>query len=575
MVLNALSIGGKIYSIALGMVALLIAVSAASLYMVDRVRDELQLQASIFLPLANRIASVETTVLDGEVLIERLRHAMDQGDVNATPEVLHKRLAQIGEEAHEQFQRAYALLESIDYDRLSKEGAVTAAQVEATLKSVESEYRDYQSKLDRMLDAQTQNASSDLALLNQMLMEDEQEIYHHLELVRARMQEHVLKAVDHIVELDLILNRLILVLTGLAVVLGLLLSALVTQRIVRPMKELVAGLKRVEDGDLDTELVVKTRDETAALSRGFNDMISGLRAKERITETFGKYVDARVVDGLIGNPTMTKPGGDRRHMTVLFTDMSGFTGLSEKLTPDMLVKLLNEYFEELSAPITNRDGVIDKYIGDAIMAYWGPPFVDPTHQEEWAVLAGLEQLEQLEVFREKVPEILGVKLSASMIDVHSGIASGPALVGTVGSHRHRNYTVMGDTVNLAARLEGACKAYKIRLLVDEATMKACPDVLFREVDFLRVKGRMEPVRAYEPMAKNPAPLKAANLVRQFEMALVAYRDRDFDGAMQHLEKCLEIEPEDPPTMVFLERTMALAANPPGPEWDGVWEMRSK
>lgn len=573
--LKSFSIGGKIYSIALGLVVLMVAVSAASLYMVERVREELQLQSGIFLPLSNRIASIEARVLDGEVHIERLRHALEEGRQTAISADIHREIQRIGASADEEFQRAYAILENIDQDALTKESAVAAAQVEAALHQVDAEYRDYRMKLERLLNAQLSGALSDVQLLNDLVIQDEQEIYAHAEKVRAQMQNHVAASLNHVVELDEILDRLIFTLTGLAALLGLILSAIVTRWIVNPMRALVSGLKRVEDGDLETELRVETRDETAAMARGFNEMIAGLRAKERITETFGKYVDSRVVDSLIGNPSLTKPGGDRRHMTVLFTDMSGFTGLSEALSPDLLVRLLNEYFTEMSEPITQREGVIDKYIGDAIMAYWGPPFTDPVHQAELACAASLDQLDRLESFRKAVPEILGVKLQTDPIDIHSGIASGPAVVGTVGSHQHRNYTVMGDTVNLAARLEGACKAYHVRILVDEATQADCKGVLFREIDFLRVKGRSEPVRAYQPMARLPASASDRQLAKLYADALSAFRKRDFDGAIHLFDKCLEIAPDDPPSLVQKGRAEALRETPPPDDWDGVWEMRSK
>lgn len=573
--LKSFSIGGKIYSIALGLVILMVAVSAASLYMVERVREELQLQSAIFLPLSNRIASIEARVLDGEVHIERLRHALEEGRRTAMSDDIHREIQRIGATADEEFQRAYAILENIDQDALTKESAVAAAQVEAALHQVDAEYRDYRMKLERLLKAELSGALSDVQLLNDLVIQDEQEIYAHAEKVRAQMQNHVTASLNHVVELDEILDRLIFTLTGLAALLGLILSAVVTRWIVNPMRALVSGLKRVEDGDLETELRIDTRDETATMARSFNEMIAGLRAKERITETFGKYVDARVVDSLIGNPSLTKPGGDRRHMTVLFTDMSGFTGLSEALSPDLLVRLLNEYFTEMSDPITRREGVIDKYIGDAIMAYWGPPFTDPLHQAEWACAAALDQLDRLEGFRKAVPEIIGVKLQADPIDIHSGIASGPALVGTVGSHQHRNYTVMGDTVNLAARLEGACKAYRVRILVDEATQADCKNVLFREIDFLRVKGRGEPVRAYQPMARLPAPDVDQQLAKTYAQGLSAFRKRDFDGAIRLFDKCLEIVPNDAPSQVQKERAEALRDAPPPEDWDGVWEMRSK
>ncbi|MDF1748188.1 MAG: adenylate/guanylate cyclase domain-containing protein [Alphaproteobacteria bacterium] len=272
---------------------------------------------------------------------------------------------------------------------------------------------------------------------------------------------------------------------------------------------------------------------------------------------------------------MTKPGGDRRYMTVLFADMRGFTSLSERLSPDALVTLLNVYLEDMSVPIQETDGVIDKFIGDAIMAYWGPPFVDATHQAQNACTAALRQLNLIAAFQKKVPEILGVRIDGDPIDIHSGIASGPALVGTVGSAHHRNYTIMGDTVNLAARIEGACKAYGVRLLVDEATRKDTKGILFREIDALRVKGRGEPVKVFEAMTFDPAPETTQRLARSFENGLSAYRKGSLAEAGSAFQKCLEIAPNDGPARVFMDRLERLNKTPPPSDWEGVFELQGK
>lgn len=569
------SIGLKIYAIALGLVVLMTVVSAISFYMVDKVRDELQLQASVFLPLSNRLASMEATILEGEIVIERLRHDLEDDRGGVTSDEVRRRMKRIGEMVEEELIAIRALMNAADIDALEKAAAIAMTRTDATLDAIEVEYGDYRQGLDLLLTAEASGEIDQMRLLNRLLIVEEGEIYDQLERLRADMQDYVRGAVDHIVELDIVLDRLIIALTLLAAASGLILSALVTRRIVTPMRSLVAGLKRVEEGDLETRLDVLTQDETATMARGFNDMISGLRAKERITETFGKYVDSRVVDTLIGNPALTKPGGDRRHMSIMFSDMSGFTGLSERLSPDALVTLLNAYFTEISAPIQQHEGVIDKFIGDAIMAYWGPPFVDPRHQATAATSTAMDQLRLVMEFRKKVPDILGVRLDDARVDMHIGIATGPALVGTVGSAQHRNYTVMGDTVNVAARLEGACKVYRVRLLVDGPTRAESEGIVFREIDMLRVKGRAEPVHIHQPLGYEPLDEGRSSLARAFEQGLAAYRDERFDAAEKAFLKCLEIYPEDGPAKIFLERTRTLAEDPPPAGWDGVWTMTGK
>jgi class 3 adenylate cyclase len=572
---RGLSVGAKIHGIGIGLILLMVTVSAVSAVLIDRVRAELQLQASVFIPLSNRIASIETAVLEGEVHIERMRLAMAEGRSGASYEEAHNEIRDVSGLVDDQFARARGLLESLSEDDLDKRPLVAATKISAGLDAVQTELADYREQLDRLLDAHQAGRLEEARLLDTLLAEEEEEIYHRLERMRIEMQDQVERAVAEIIELDIWFDRVIIVFTVGAVILGALVSSLVTRRIVNPIGELVHGLKRVGDGDLQTELSVRTRDETATMAEGFNEMIAGLRAKERITDTFGTYVDRRVVDALIGNPAMTKQGGDRRRMTVMFADMTGFTSLSESLPPDSLVALLNAYFERMAAPVGESDGVIDKFIGDSIMAYWGPPFVDARKQAGLAVGAALAQIGMMQAFRDSVPEILGIPMDASKFDIHTGIATGQTLVGTVGSSHHRNYTIMGDTVNVAARLEGACKAYGVRLLVDESTRSETEGVLFRELDSLRVKGRAEPVRIFEPMALGPGSPDQARLAAAFETGLTAYRHQDFAAAEQAFAACLDIAPEDKATVILLERTMALAANPPSPDWDGVWTMTSK
>tara|TARA_R100001143_G_scaffold63585_1_gene72614 strand:+ start:11570 stop:13294 length:1725 start_codon:yes stop_codon:yes gene_type:complete len=574
-VLKTHSIGTKIYSIALSLVLLMIVVSSASVYMVGEVRQELELQSTTFLPLSNHIADIESRVLEGEVVIERLRVAMEDDRLHMTSKESHQIIREASIGIHEEFAGARSILDSLNLDDLSKDAAIATTKVSGSLAGVEQQYRDYEAQINRLLDAHDASDFNSMPLLDQMLTQSEVRIYRELDALRHQMESHVVAAIEKVVELENILNILMIALTTIAALLGLTFAAIVTRRIVTPMKSLVEGLKRVGAGDLETTLAVTTRDETATLAIGFNEMVEGLRAKERITDTFGKYVDSRVVDALISNPSMTKPGGDRRYMTVLFADMRGFTGLSERLSPDALVTLLNVYLEDMSVPIQETDGVIDKFIGDAIMAYWGPPFVDAAHQAQNACTAALRQLNLIAAFQKKVPEILGVRIDGDPIDIHSGIASGPALVGTVGSAHHRNYTIMGDTVNLAARIEGACKTYGVRLLVDEATRKETKGILFREIDALRVKGRSEPVKVFEAMVFDPAPEPKQRLARSFDAGLSAYRRGSFDEAISAFQKCLEIEPQDGPSKVFLNRLDHLKNSPPPSDWDGVFDMLSK
>ena len=230
-------------------------------------------------------------------------------------------------------------------------------------------------------------------------------------------------------------------------------------------------------------------------------MVEQLRLKERMRETFGKYVDPRVVEGLIEGPALAAEG-QRRVMTVLFCDVKGFSSTSEGMTPQGLVKVMNRYFSTMSAPIRAHQGVIDKYIGDAIMAYWGPPFTDDGEQARLASLAALDMLRLVPQLRAELPELLGVRTLPNTFDIRIGIATGEVLVGSIGSELMMSYTVMGDTVNLASRLEGASKEYGGRILVSEATIAAAGDAIeAREIDRLVTVGQSRPQAVFEIMGR--------------------------------------------------------------------------
>ena len=366
------------------------------------------------------------------------------------------------------------------------------------------------------------------------------------------------------------------VLTALAAALGLVFAVLVSGGMTRPVRRLLEGTRAVEAGHLDETLPVTSQDEIGHLTTAFNRMVEQLRHKERIRETFGKYVDPRVVEGLIDRPTLAVEG-QRRVMTVLFCDVKGFTSASEGMTPQGLVKVMNRYFSVMSAPIRDHGGIIDKYIGDAIMAYWGPPFTEDADQARLASLAAIEMLARVASLRSEFPEILGVRSLPISFDIRIGIATGEALVGSIGSELMMSYTVMGDTVNLASRLEGANKVYGSRILLSEATVAGAADAIeAREIDRVVLLGQTEPQAVFEIMGRK-GELTAAQteLLTHFSEGLVAYRARRWDEALRAFAAALESVPNDGPSMTFIKRIDSLMKTPPGEDWDGSWRLEQK
>lgn len=359
--------------------------------------------------------------------------------------------------------------------------------------------------------------------------------------------------------------------------LGLLIAGVVTSGLVRPMRRLLDGTKAVQDGALDTIVPVTSRDEVGSLTIAFNRMVAELKTKARIRETFGKYIDPRIVEGLIDRPELAASDGERRVMTVFFCDMKGFTSISEGLTPRGLVNVINQYLTTMSVPIREQKGIIDKYIGDAVMAFWGPPFTSDADQARLACLAALEQLARLNVFRQELPELMGIKHHLPDINMRIGIATGEVVVGNIGSDIMKSYTVMGDTVNFASRLEGVNKSYGTRILVSEATSQRTADTIeTREIDSILVVGKTEPQRVFEVLGrKGEVDSTTVKLRDRFAAALANYRAQNWLEAREGFKACLTITADDKPSQVFLARIDHFEAQPPGTAWNGVWTMSEK
>lgn len=295
------------------------------------------------------------------------------------------------------------------------------------------------------------------------------------------------------------------------------------------------------------------------------------RGKRQITGLFGQYVPPELVDEMSRNPESFSMEGESREMTVLFTDVRGFTTISEGLDPKQLSQLMNEFLTPLTEVIYKHRGTVDKFMGDCIMAFWGAPLADPAHARN-ALLAGLEMQEILKKLKPQFqargwPEIrIGV-----------GLNTGRMSVGNMGSKLRTAYTVMGDAVNLASRLEGITKEYGADIIVGEGTKDAVPEVVFRELDRVRVKGKDEAVAIFEPFGMqgkvDKARLEELKLYTQFSRL---YRAQDWDQAELQL---FNLQKQVPDSLLysqtFVERIAYLRANEPGKGWDGAFTFKTK
>ena len=295
------------------------------------------------------------------------------------------------------------------------------------------------------------------------------------------------------------------------------------------------------------------------------------KRRRQLKAAFDRYMGAEVVEEITRDPTRVRLGGERKELTVLFSDVAGFTTISEKISPEALVDLLNEYLSEMTAIIFRHRGNVNKYLGDGIMAIFGAPLGEPNHAS-LACYAALDSQTELTRLRQR-----WLAMGHPDITARIGINSGPLIVGNMGSQARMEYTVMGDSVNLSSRLEGANKYYGTLILLGPRTFElAAPDIEAREVDLLRVKGKHEPVRVYELLArKGGLESEQAAVVRAYRDGLEAYKRRDFQAAVESFEAALSLKPSDGPSLVYLERSRAYVRTPPPADWDGVYALHDK
>lgn len=364
------------------------------------------------------------------------------------------------------------------------------------------------------------------------------------------------------------LQRVLLVIfaLGLAVLLGGVM--IVSRNVTRPVLELVQGAKRIEQGDYDEKVETGQKDELGRLAEAFNSMATGLAEKERVRDLLGKVVSREIADELMSKEI--ELGGEEAEVTVLFTDIRGFTSLSEDKSPQQLLTLLNEYFTALTSVIEANGGVVDKYIGDAVMALFGAPV-----RHEDAASRAVRTAMGMEEALDQVNAEYAAR-GAKPIHIGVGINTDEVVVGNMGTQTRLNYTAIGDGVNLASRVEGLTKHYGVTVIVTESTRNAATEFAYQELDLVRVKGKSEPVRIFRPVAETIVDKDLQQRLDEYHAFLLAYQKGDFATAKKALENYARDHSDHDHELVklYTERLTTILASPPT-EWDGVYTYESK
>lgn len=381
--------------------------------------------------------------------------------------------------------------------------------------------------------------------------------------VTAVLQRSLEKALQPFYRLRTALAIIAAVGLGVMIIGGVLTSRTVT----KPVNTLVEGVREISKSNYNHIVTVDQQDELGELAGAFNKMTIGLAERDKVRNLLGKVMSPAVAHELL-NKEVTL-GGEERVMTAFFSDIAGFTSISEKMKPTELVSFLNEYLSAMAEIIYETDGVIDKFIGDAVVSFWGAPLPAENHAE-LAVKAAVGMQKKLAAMRANWR-----KAGKEELFMRIGINTGSMVVGNMGSADRMDYTMMGDSVNLAARLEGANKYYGTDIMISESTYLLVREkYLCRELDRICVQGKTESIKVYEVLDES---LKVGDEMKKFaarfEEALTVFRRGDFKKAMEFFENCNAMRNgSDAACSLYLKRASDCLADPPGKEWEPVYNL---
>jgi adenylate cyclase len=567
----------KILAIAYILLLLFAAAVGASALLQQRIREELGGIVDYHVPITSLVADFDVGTDDFELELRRLVRGTPPHDAEARGAVRH--IDDIAARLTSALERADALLSQAAGDpRNNVEDRVILSRVQGVLGSMRGLLPGFIALGRRTLALVVAGRHEEAATELGKFVQFDQTFGRELHRVRTEMEAFTQKSMREALDNERLNLTITVGLFCIAAAIGLVLSIWITGRIIAALRRLVSGTQAIERGESAQALPVTVDDEIGQLTRAFNRMIEELRAKERIKDTFGRFVDPRIVSRLIEHAGDNPDAAERRLATVFFSDIKGFSALGEQITAAAMVNLLNRYFTLASAAVRDHRGIVDKYIGDSVMAFWTQPFsASDQEQAADACRSALAQMRAVEALRRELPDLLGLRRNLPEIVVRMGLASGEVVVGTVGSAIAKSYTVIGDTVNLASRLEGLNKVYGTSILIAESTETlARAAIETREIDTVVVAGKTEAIRVFELLDEKGALDPARQALRTaFAQGLAAYRARDWTGAADRFAECLAIEPGDGPARVFAGRVKTLAANPPADGWDGVWRAAEK
>ena len=561
-----------------GVVALLIFFAAAlafTLLLIEDSSSELEGIEQYHLPLTKNMNLLDIYTFEMEIIAHMVVNGGYSRENNLPRQERAKKLT---DEVDRIFKQSNLLAEEGSNDKRNDlEDRLAMARSIGTIRTLESQTQSFMrvalQAVDLGLEGKTSEAKKALQLLGQY--EDLNPTY---ELLRVKATELTANSILETNENIHHIIRANLILFAIAGGLGFFVFLGITGRLQTAFRRLTSAFHETADGKYSDPLPVTSGDEIGDLTTSFNTMVDQLKSKEKLREAFGQFLDPRIVANVV-NPITgeLRQSAERRNLTIFFSDIAGFSAIGEQLTADTLVRLLNRYFTSTAEIIRRNHGIVDKFIGDGVMAFWASPFSEGESHAHHACLATLEMRSAFAEIAKDISNITGLRRNLPKFHVRMALATGDTLIGTVGSDTTKSFTVIGDTVNIASRLEGVNKVYGTDLIINEECYRLVEtEVEVRELDLVTVYGKTEPIRIYELLSKGgelDAP--TTELCHTFRIALDHYRQQKWQNAEQGFRACLQIKQHDGPSLEFLTRIATFARTPPPKDWNGVWQTSSK
>ncbi|NET31676.1 MAG: adenylate/guanylate cyclase domain-containing protein [Cyanothece sp. SIO1E1] len=572
------SIRVKIFGIVASLLGLLGGVACSSHQRLSRIQADIHNLAEYVFPITDIMGEVNVHTLEQQVQFEHILklYAIDPpATEQIQPEhqqfqAQSNQLEQFIVEAISLAQQAVAHVAATDTDE------PTFSQLQTRLQHVQRQYQHIQElalEILQNLPSRSQ-AGASRALASQLAAQAD--LNQELESILIELEQLTLQTAQLSKEHQQVALQNSVFITGIAIILGLVYASAVTLGIVHPVRYLTQQVQHIHTGTLQNPLMVKSRDEVGRLSTTFNHLLQEIQQKEHLKEIFGKYVDPRIVAQLEDTGKALLTTGEKQVVTVLMSDIEGIRTMTQTLSPESLVDVINQYLSLLAPCISERQGFVE-FVDTVIKGFWSPPFISPAEHAQLACEAALAQVSKSNSLRQLLSQVSVSSADSSMINLRIGLATGPLILGNIGPTWAMNYTVIGDIVNTAARLKRVAKHYGVQIILTEATQQQVEQTMItRELGLVQVVGKDEILRVYELLApKADSHPKLTQLCQTFAQGLMAYRQQHWLQAQTHFAKCLQLQPNDGPAQNYLQWIQAQRDQPLPADWQGIQKLTQK